>query len=154
MCFPEQQMENKNLSRPLQEGNPNQFRRPFFPRFFPRERMNNEIQREGKDIEDQRVQPPFQNNLLNEEDEVEVLEYEHLDQNINPKEESYEFFLTKVEYQNYEYFDDFSYTSPADIYQKDPKRYYNIISGAKQVVQIPKNKVSSPIKQMMAKSII
>ena len=39
------EMENKNQNRPLQEGNPNQFRRPFVPRFFPRERRNNDIQR-------------------------------------------------------------------------------------------------------------
>ena len=77
------EMENKNLSRPLQEGNPNQFRRDFVPRFFPRERRNNDIQRERKDNEDQRVHFPFQNNLLNEEEEVEELEYEYLDQNIN-----------------------------------------------------------------------
>ena len=31
------EMENKNISIPLQEGNPNQFRRPFVPRFLPRE---------------------------------------------------------------------------------------------------------------------
>ena len=67
------EMENINLSQPLQEGNPNQFRRPFVPIFLPRERRNNDIQREGKDNEDQRVQPPFQNNLLNEDEEVEEL---------------------------------------------------------------------------------
>ena len=80
-------MENKNQNRPLQEGNPNQFRRPFVPRFLPRERRNNDIQRERKDNENQRVQPPFQNNLLNEEEEVEELEYEDLDQNFNHLEE-------------------------------------------------------------------
>ena len=51
------EIENKNLSRPLHEGNPNQFRRPFVPIFFPRERRNNDIQRERNDNEDQRVQP-------------------------------------------------------------------------------------------------
>ena len=39
------EMENKNQNRPLQEGNPTQFRRPLVPRFLPRERRNNEIQR-------------------------------------------------------------------------------------------------------------
>ena len=81
------EMENKNLSQPLQEGNPNQFRWPFVPRFLPRERINNDIQRERKDNEDQRVPPPFQNNFLNEEEEDEELEYEDLDQNINNLEE-------------------------------------------------------------------
>ena len=73
------EMENKNLSRPLQEGNPNQFRHLFVSRFMPRERRNNDIQRERKQNEDQRVQPHFQNNLLNEEEEVEELEYENMD---------------------------------------------------------------------------
>ena len=80
-------MENKNLSQPLQEGNPNQFRQPFVPRFLPRERRNSDIQRERKENEDQSVQPPFQNNLLNEEEEVEELEFKYLDHNINHIEE-------------------------------------------------------------------
>ena len=55
------------------------------------------MQRERKDNEDQRVQPPFQNNLLNEEEEVEELEYEYLDQNINHlEEESYEVSLLNL----------------------------------------------------------
>ena len=125
------EMENKNLSRPLQEGDPNQFRCPFVPIFLPRERRNNDIQRERKDNEDQRVQPPFQNNLLNEEEEVEELEYQDWDQNINHlEEESYEIFLTKDQYQNSEFFDDF-YTSPADIYQTYPKNSYNLRYGAR-----------------------
>ena len=70
------EMENKNLSWPVHEGNPNQFRKPFVPRFIPRERRNNDIQRERKENEDQRIQTPFQNNLLNEEGEVEDIEYE------------------------------------------------------------------------------
>ena len=98
-------MENNNLSRPLQEGNPNQFKCPFVPIFMPKERRNNGIQRERKDNEDQRVQPSFQNNLLNEEEEIEELGYEDLDQNINHlEEESYESFLTKYQYQNLEFF--------------------------------------------------
>ena len=105
------------------------------------------MQRERKDNEDQRVQPHFQNNLLNEEKEVEELEYEDLDQSIyNLEEESYENFLTKDQYQNSEIFDDF-YTSPANIYQTDPKNSYNLRSGARKVAQIPKKKVVSPTKQ-------
>ena len=30
------EMKNKNQNRPLQEGNPNQFRCPFVPIFLPR----------------------------------------------------------------------------------------------------------------------
>ena len=78
------------------------------PIFLPRERRNNDIQRERKENEDQRVQPPFQNNLLNEEEEVEELEYEDLDQSTNHlEEESDEIFLHKDQYQNDEFFDDF-----------------------------------------------
>ena len=43
---------------------------------------------------------------MNEEEEFEELEYGYLDQNINHlKEESSKSFLTKVHYQNSEYFD-------------------------------------------------
>ena len=71
-------MENKNKNRPIQEGdwNPNQFRRPFVPRFLPRERRNNDIQRERRDNEDQSIQPPFQNNLIRDDDSYEVDERE------------------------------------------------------------------------------
>ena len=41
------EIENKNQNRPVQDGdrNPNQFRRPFVPRFLPRERRNSDIHR-------------------------------------------------------------------------------------------------------------
>ena len=134
------EMENKNLSRPMHEGNPNQFRRPFVQRFIPRERRNNDVQREKKENKDQRIQPLFQNNLLNEEGEVEDIEYEDLDQNINHLEdELYEIYLTKDQYQNFELLEDF-YSSSDDIYQTDPKKSYNLRSGVKQVVQNPKKK--------------
>ena len=60
----------KNINRPTQEGernpnNPNQFRRHFAPRFIPRERRNNDIQRERID-EVQKVLPPLQNNVIDE----------------------------------------------------------------------------------------
>ena len=61
----------KNTNRPAQEGernpnNPNQFRRQFAPRFIPRERRNNDIQRERREAEDQKVPPPLQNNVIDE----------------------------------------------------------------------------------------
>ena len=91
------EMDNKNQNRSLQEGNPNQFRCPFVPIFLPRERRNNEIQRERKDNEDQRAQPPFQNNLMNEEEEADELEYEYLGQNINYLEKNHlKDFLLKL----------------------------------------------------------
>ena len=51
-------MENKNHNKPIQDNdnqNTNQFRRPFNPRFLPRDMRNNE---------DQKVRPPFQNNMV------------------------------------------------------------------------------------------
>ena len=51
------EMENKNKNKYVQDNdnkNPNQFRRTFNPRFFPRDRRNNE---------DQKIQTPFQNNF-------------------------------------------------------------------------------------------
>ena len=41
-------MENTNQNKPIQDNdnhNPNQFRRPFNPIFFPRDRRNNENQK-------------------------------------------------------------------------------------------------------------
>ena len=59
----------KNSNKPVQEGdrnpnNPNQFRRQFVPRFIPRERRNNDIQREMRETEDQKVPPRLQNNVV------------------------------------------------------------------------------------------
>ena len=64
---------DKNPNKPTQEGerNPNQFRRPFVPIFISGERRNNDIQREIRENEDQRVPPPFQNNVIDEVEEVE-----------------------------------------------------------------------------------
>ena len=132
------EMENKNLSRHVHEGNPNQFRKPFVPRFITRERRNNDIQRERKESEDQRIQPPFQNNLLNEEGEIKDIEYEDFDQDINHLEdESYESYLTKYQYLNAEILEDCSHY---DIYPTKPKNSYNLRYGVKQVVQNPKKK--------------
>ena len=59
---------DKNPNKPTREGeiNPYHFRHPFVPRFIPRERRNNDIQRERRENEDQRVPPPFQNNVIDE----------------------------------------------------------------------------------------
>ena len=56
------EMENRNQNKHVQVNdnkNPNQFRRPFNPRFFPRDRRNNE---------DQKIQPPLQNNLIHDDE--------------------------------------------------------------------------------------
>ena len=123
------EIENKNLSRLVHEGNPNQFRKPFVPSFIPRERKNNDIQRERKENEDQRIQHPFHNNLLNEEGEVEDIEYKDFDQDINHVEdELYEIYLTKDKHLNAEILEDYSHD---DIYQTEPKKSYNLRSGVK-----------------------
>jgi hypothetical protein len=58
-------METKQPVKPTQEGgyiNPNQFRRPnSVPQILPGERRNQE---------DQKVLPPFQNNVVEEVDEI------------------------------------------------------------------------------------
>ena len=42
------ELGNKSQNKPIPKGeiNQNQFRRPFSPRFWPRERRNNDIQRD------------------------------------------------------------------------------------------------------------
>ena len=66
---------DRNPNKTTQEGerNHNQFRRPFVPRFSTRERRNNDIQREIRENEDQRVPPPLQNNVADEIEEGEYL---------------------------------------------------------------------------------
>ena len=54
--------------------------------------------------------------------------------------------LTKDQYQNYEYLDDF-YTSSGNVYQTDPKKSYNLRSSARNIAQSPKKKVVAPTKQ-------
>ena len=72
---------DKNTNRPTQEGernpnNPNQFRCQFAPRFIPIERRNNDIQRERREAEDQKVPPPLQNNVIDEGEEGEDEKFE------------------------------------------------------------------------------
>lgn len=55
-------MEGKNVTRPFQEEgnrNPNQYRRPFQPQQI--------LQRDRRQNEDQRVQPPLVNNFVDDE---------------------------------------------------------------------------------------
>ena len=101
----------KNSKRPSQEGernpnNPNQFRCQFAPRFIPRERRNNDIQRERREAEDQKVPPPLQNNVIDEGEEEEDGQFEDTNQEINHFGELLtEGFLTEEDYLNYEYYD-------------------------------------------------
>ena len=108
----------KNSNRPAQEGernpnNPNQFRHQFAPRFIPRQRRNNDIQRERRENEDQIVPPPLQNYIINETEEGEDMQDEYLNQDMNYFAEfSTEGFSTEDEYLNSEFFD-------ANIYQTE-----------------------------------
>ena len=72
------ELGNKNQNKPIPEGerNQNQFRRPFVPRFLLRERRNNDIQRERRENEEQRIQPPFQNNHVRDDESYEIDEGE------------------------------------------------------------------------------
>ena len=83
----------KNSNKPVQEGernlnNQNQFRRQFAPHFIPRERWNNDIQRERRETKDQRVPPPLQNNVVDEEEIEEEVFLEDIDQDMNYLESS------------------------------------------------------------------
>ena len=78
----------KNSNRPAQErernpNNPNHFRRQLAPRFIPRERRNNDIKRERREAEDQKVPPPLQNNVNDEGEEEEDGMFEDTNQDIN-----------------------------------------------------------------------
>ena len=75
----------KSSNKPTQEGerNPNQFRHPFAPRFIPREQRNNDIQRERRENEYHIVPPPLQNNVADEIEQGEDLQYEYSDQDMN-----------------------------------------------------------------------
>ena len=72
------ELGNKNQNKPIPEGerNQNQFRRPFAPRFLPRERRNNDIQRDKRENEERRIQPPFQNNNVRDDVSYEIDEGE------------------------------------------------------------------------------
>ena len=69
---------NRNQNKPIPEGdrNENPFRRPFAPMFLPRERRNNDIQRDRRENEEQRIQPPFQNNNVRDDASYEIDEGE------------------------------------------------------------------------------
>ena len=62
---------NQNKSMPENDRNTNKFRRSFATRFFPRERRNNDIQRDRRESEEQSIQPPFQNNNVRGDESYE-----------------------------------------------------------------------------------
>ena len=154
----------KNSNKPVQEGdrnpnNPNQFRRQFVPCFIPRERRNNDLQRERRETEDQKVPPPLQNNVVDEEEIEEEMFFEDTDQVMNYfGEQLTEGFVTEEEFLNSEYYDADMFETKNDLnlevtvvtagtYQTKPKKTLNLRSSPKQVVQNPKKKVVFPPKQ-------
>ena len=72
------EMGNRNQNKPMPEGDRNQtqFKRSFAPRFLPRERWNNDIERDRRENEEQRIQPPFQNNNVRDDASYEIDEGE------------------------------------------------------------------------------
>ena len=73
------EMENKNKNKSVQDHDnkiPNQYRRAFKPMFFPRYKKHNE---------DQKIQPPFHNNLIQDYDSYEIdgMEVEDLEPDID-----------------------------------------------------------------------
>ena len=101
------EMGNRNQNKPIPEGDRNQiqFRRPFAPRFLPRERRNNDIQRDRRENEEQRIQPPFQNNNVRDDESYEIdegeLDYlETEEHNISQfDDDASSHFLTRSDYQ-------------------------------------------------------
>ena len=49
-------------------------------RFIPRERRNNDIQRERREVEDQKVPPPLQNNVIDVREAEEDEQFEDINQ--------------------------------------------------------------------------
>ena len=115
------EMENRNQNKLVSKNdnkNPNQFRRPFNPRFFPRDRKNNE---------DHKIQPPFQNKLICDDEsyEIDEIEVEDLDTDIDQLDDvpSSQFLTTPeyhyekmVDYHERDNFEQVSYM--ADILQE------------------------------------
>ena len=136
---------DKNSNKPIQEGdkspnNPNQFRRQFAPRFIPGERINNDIQRERREAEDQKVPPPLQNNVTDEGEIEEEEFFEDPNQDMNYfGEQLTEGFVIEEDFFNSEYYDayvfeienDLNIEVTADIYHTDPKKTLNLRSGPK-----------------------
>ena len=141
----------KNTNRPAQEGernpnNPNHYRRHFAPRFIPRERRNNKIQRERREAEDQKVPPPVQNNINDEGKGEEDGQFEDTNQDINHFGELLtKGFLTEEDYLNSEYYDANIFQTQnylglevtSEICQSKPKRTIALRPGPKQVAQNP-----------------
>ena len=140
------ELEN-NSAKPAPEAernpnNQNQFRRQFAPRFIPRECRNNDIQRERRENEDQRVPPPLQNNVADEQEVDEQLLFEETetDQDMNHFGDGLSTgFVTEEDFLNSKYYDADMFKAEdelelektavtATIYQNGPKKVINLRS--------------------------
>jgi ribonuclease HI len=141
-------METKQPSRPTQEGgykNPNQFRRPNnVPQIFPRERRNQE---------DQKVLPPFQNNAVEEVEEIDDTEEDstvHLNDTELPPTH-----LTQQDYEDALILNQFEEEDVEEISQKEPKRKkYDLRSrsnGSKVDIPVQTKKTNAPVKSGFSK---
>ena len=126
---------------------------------MPRERRNNDIQRERRETEDQRVPPPLQNNVADEEEVDDEVIFEDTVQDVNHFGEILSGgFVTEEEFLNAKCYDADMFETEddlglkmtvvtTDVYQNELKKTVNLRSGPKQVVQRPKKKVVVPTKQ-------
>jgi hypothetical protein len=136
-------METKKPGRPTQEGgykNSNQFRRPNnVPQIMQRERRNQE---------DQRVLPPFQNNAVEEVEEIDDTEEDstiHLhDTELPPTH------VTQQEYEDALILNQFEEEDVEEISQSEPKRKkYDLrsrASGSKVDTYVQEKKTNAPVK--------
>ena len=132
------EMENKNQNKPIQENdnqNSNQYRRPLNPIFFPRDRRNSE---------DQKIQPPFQNDMVenDERNEIDDFDFKDLYHNIDQLDDSpSSIFLTKFDYHyatiyNSDHKDGLEKGSCIpNVCQESPKKNYGLRPRTKQLPQ-------------------
>jgi hypothetical protein len=141
-------MKQNHPSRPSQEGgyrNPNQFRRPNnVPQILPREMKNQE---------DQKVLPPFQNNVVDELEEEDDTEYDptvHLNDS-----ESSPIHLTQQDYEYALILNQFEEGDANEVIQKEPKRKkYDLRSRSntpKVDTLVSTKKASTPVKTRISK---
>jgi hypothetical protein len=132
-------MEQKQPSRPAQEGgykNPNQFRRPNnVPQILLRERKNQE---------DQKVFPPFQNNVVEVVEEEDDIEYDpavHLnDSKSSPTH------LTQYDYEEALILNQFEEGDANDVIQKEPKRNKYDLRSKSNTPKVPTKKTNTLVK--------
>ena len=110
---------------------------------MPRERRNNDIQRERRETEDQRVPPPLQNNVADEEEVDDEVIFEDTDQDMNHFGERLSGgFVTEKEFLNAECYDADMFETEddlglkmtavtADVCQNELKKTVNLRSGPK-----------------------